>query len=743
MLASMLAPPRKTRLDRIVRFVETRTVKVTLVVLIILSVLPGLHLDVVLRPLFLAAFGLELAVRLIALASARPSERRSFERMFVLVDVLAFLSFLPLDQWLDERGVLALTMLRLARLLVLIRFARELAADLYSIITRREQLQQFGLVTMGVMALSFVSAVLLQHLNIGHPYDPSITPGEDTFIDRLWWSFRQLESADNLVASLRVHPLIAVLSLTLTIVGVFVVSFIIGIGANVVDQVVRAERRRAVGYTNHALVIGPVHDVELLVREFVALYERNRLLRKIRPQEVWQWLAHGGPTPRRHALPRMALLGPESDPPTYLYDPRMRWVVYRQGEGSDPEALKRVAASEAKRAILLARPDAGYDADAVTATALASFRALNMSAQVFVEVLDSENRSLIQSIGGPSTFPLDVPRFLGLFLYRHLAVVGVEHLFADLMTSEGSELYTHIFVEPEEHRAIKRIGEDGFLSFESMASAAYRDRGVVLTGVFLGEERLETQGESATVDGLERWLNPLLDPPKGSRAAALGARAGHVPVKALRGLIGVSASYAPLRRYARDLIMRYSAGAAPALEDPKRIADLKARIRDASSDRSERPRDRARVLFVGYSAALPTLLEELARSMHGVEVVLAINDRHREVTPVGQRLASIVVGPSEEAAPHEASAREVPLAHGGRLLVHTNRSADLASFAVKCAAQRGPFSAVVFFCEPDALDRDARTSMRLLRFVRALEHGEVPRGERLHLLAEFAYSKIC
>ena len=718
---------------RVAALLDKRPVKIALAICILVSLLPLPRLENALRPAFLALFTIELALRWIALRRPREEIRR-FEWFFLIVDLLALTSFLPFEQIGDPRYVAPLLSLRLARLLLLLRFARELAADLYSIVTRREQLQQFGLVTVAVWSLAFGAAVVLDHLAIRYDYTGSGLAADADFIDRVWWAFRQLESADNLVGTLRVPAPIAVLSLGLTIVGVFVVSFIIGIGSNIVDQVVRAERRRTVDYDEHSLVIGPVHDAEMLVREFARLYERNRILRSFfRPAEILQWMRGRGALPRRHALPRMALLGTTEDPPGYLYEPMMRWVMYREGDGWDPEALARVSAATAKRAILLSRADAGPDADAVTTMTLASFRAQNHDAQVFVEVVESENRALVMAIGGPHTFPLDMPRFLGLFLCQHLVTPGVETLYTDLMTADGSEFYTHMFVEPGEAEAIEALGdEDGFVSFERLARVAHEERGVLLTGVFLGETTPRRTRGLVPVADLEQWLNPLRDPEEGSGAWKLGVRAGKIPTKLLRGIIGVTATYAPLRKYGRDLVM--GRGMAPIGASRPVRPEVNTWAEDTHMARGQL----SRVLVVGYSAALPSMVRELARFMPGVTATLVLGERGDERMPLASRLASLGIGIERDVPPPGREGVTMALEHGGQVTVYTQRGHDLASFAVECARKGGPIGAVIFLSEPDAVDRDARTTMRLLRFVGALERGELARGERLHVLAEFA-----
>jgi len=726
-----MAPKDPSLPRRVAALLERRPVKFALAAFILISLVPLPRVEQALRPFFLAVFSLELALRFIAMRRPR-AERRRFEWFFLFIDLCALASFVPVDLFADPRYVAPLLSLRLARLLLLLRFARELATDVYSIITRREQLQQFGLVTVAVWSLAFGTAVVLDHLAIAFDYAGSGLSAESDFVDRVWWAFRQLESADNLVQTIKVPTPIALLSLGLTIVGVFIVSFIIGIGSNIVDQVVRAERRRPVDYEQHSLVIGPVHEAEILVREFVRLYERNRMLRSFfRPREIFEWLRGRGSRPRRHALPRMALLGTTEAPPGYLYEASMRWVVYREGDGWDPDALARVSAQTAKRAILLSRADAGPDADAVTSMALASFRAQNPAAHVFVEVVESENRALVSTIGGEHTFPLDMPRILGLFLCQHIVTPGVEELYTDLMTADGSEFYTHIFADPGEVEALGGLGEDGFVSFEHLSREAYATRGVLLTGVFLGKTMPERKQGLVPVTNLVQWVNPLRNPEEGSAAWELGMRAGRIPTSLLRGLIGVTATYAPLRQYGRDLVMgRGVAGSLAGAPRPP-VAGWRAGLRMAFGEIGH-------VLVVGYSTALPAMLRELARFLPGMTATLVLGERGDERISLGARLASLGIGLGEDEPLPGSEGRTIPLEGGGLVKVYTHAGHDLASFAVTCAKAGVPVSTAVFLSEPDAADRDARTMMRLCRFAAALASGDLPRGERLHVLAEFA-----
>ena len=689
-------------IERLGVVVESRTVRAAFVVLIILSVLPYPQVETAFRPIFLLAFGIELLVRAPLLLRRRRTREASLgEVAFLLIDFAAFLSFLPLEDWLHQHFEWLMFM-RLSRLLVLSRFAKELAADVYSILTRREQLQQFGLVTVAVGALAFVSAVILSQLRIPHDYD-GLAAAPDGFWDRLWWSFRQLESADNLVANLHVHPVVGALSLGLTITGVFVISFIIGIGTNIVEQVVRAERRRKVGYAGHTIVIGPIEESEVLVREFVRIYSKNRRDLRDMLVKLLRWMMGRAALPRAWRLPRMALLGPGAEAPPVLLEPGMRWVVYRQGDGSDTEALERIGASSAKRAILLGNRHAGPDADAITVATLAALRELNPKAHVFLELLNSRNFSTLHALGaGTRTFALDVPWFLGLFLLHHLVVPGVERLYQLLLTAEGSELYSHVYLRASEIEDLRLLGgEDAYVSFEVLSAIA-ETHGIVLVGVLLGTAMPELgEHDLIPTEALVPWVNPN-DAPTDPRLVALDAQIGRVPLANLRGVIAVAETYQPVRAFARTLT-----------EGPQPVPKLApARCRATVGAASSAPR---RILVVGYADAVASLTHRLSGQRRDASVVVAFDGTAEQIHSLRGALRRVELH-LDEAGPMRWSAA---LDQGGQLEVWGG-GADGAMDTALVALAEAPVDAVVFLPDPDAVDADARTAMRMMQLTEHL-----------------------
>ncbi len=513
-------PGQNPILDTLEQVLEHRLTKALLVGLVIISLLPlDAPVERSLRPVFLGVFGVELVVRFLIYRLRRRGES-VVAAVFAFTDVLAFVSFLPVEHVIGEDKVFALRVLRLTRLLMLLRFAKELALDIYTIMTRREQLQQFALVTAAVAVLAFVAAVIIATLDI--PYDNVQNPH---FLDDLWWSFRQLEDTGNIVTTVRADPIIFVISLVLTITGVFIISFIIGIGSNVVDQVVASERRRPLTYHGHTVVTGPVHQNEVLIGEFVRIYAKNRQIPS--PEKLLTWVRHMSPVQTAKPFPRVALLSHKDSSPAYLWEPLMRWVVYRQGDAAEPSSLDLVGAHRAKRAILLARNELRHEADAVSIATLAAFRAKNTDAQAFVEVTESATVPIVHQVGGAGTFALDMPRLLGMFLCQHIITPGVERLYRNLLTSAGSEIYTHVFVDEAEKRALRDVAAAGTVRFEDLARAALSRHGVYLIGVILGDEEVSRRRyDNVPVDNLATWLNPYVVPADEPELARFDSEAG-------------------------------------------------------------------------------------------------------------------------------------------------------------------------------------------------------------------------
>ena len=705
-------------------WLERRTTRGVLATLIVISVLPLRIVDEVFAPLLVVVFSLELFVRL---GVHRRTMRREggspwLGRFLLAVDFLAILSFLPWSTAILPAAE-SFRLLRLARLVLLVRYGAQVARDGWAILTRRERLRHFLVVGVTVALVALVAAVLLVHLEATTDWDGDGHVGEhrdrrglvsfSELVDVAWWCFRQLESGDNLVQSVHEHPLVIIVSLGLTVAGLFILAFIIGIGASVLEQIVLAERQKPPGLRNHSIIVGPVHAAEPMVRELARLYAKNRWIAQAAPPGIRGFLSA-----RRGPESRMALLGREEEPPAYIYDAELRTATYRQGDPADPAALTRVDISSAKRVIVLSHPAAGEDVDAVAVSTVMAIRQFNVRARVYVEIQSMGEASRVAAAcGGDRTYPLEMPRLVGLFLCQHMVVPGIDRLYRELLTADGAEIYTHVMNLPWEFEALQRLPglwKDDVLRWEDLVLHCWEKHHVVLFGALLGDRK-----HSVSAEKLTAHINPYAAP-ESEQLAKLGAQAGGVPIASLRGFIGLSPTYGELRSAAVSILD----GDIP--ERPPEVGpvhEMPLMIDDG---------DLRRTLVFGENDALPSMLGELLQFVRSAHVVV--------ITAAGpgleRRLARLPAFERHEVGPGVWDLRGE---NDGRIRVVALEILEVpAAVANPLVQEEGPYDSIVFLSDPAATDRDARTSMRVLQLSARIESGDLPVTDHLQVLVEVA-----
>jgi hypothetical protein len=408
---------------------ERVSVKVTLSLAIVLSLIPYQDssgagtLDAV----FLSIFGLEFLCRLLIFTT--PTEPKSGEAVgrkrlsdlsLLILDLLALLSFIPWSQTSENARILRLV--RLTRLLLLVKYWNSLVRDIWTVLVRRERARQIVLMGCAVAILSFCGAVILQTIGssgVDFNADGTITDGDETFGTMLWWAFRQVQDPGNMIQS----PLgltVLIISTTLTIFGIFLISFLIGLGTDVVRELMDLNRNRPIGYKEHTVLIGVTPTTETLARELLAYYQR--LFR----------------------LPKYVVLGRSSDRPEFLAASDMGRIAYRSGNAEEPGFLARVDAETAKRLILQADDTLAHP-DAETTSLLLSARQVNNEALIVAEVLERSNIAAAQVAGGARAVVIPTEELLALFVSAATRNSRRSELVQTLVTSAGCELYTYLF----------------------------------------------------------------------------------------------------------------------------------------------------------------------------------------------------------------------------------------------------------------------------------------------------------
>ncbi|MBI5528671.1 MAG: hypothetical protein HY897_20260 [Deltaproteobacteria bacterium] len=675
-------------LGAVERFFQHAEVKFVLAVLIVTSVLPfdAIHnFDLA----FFAVFGLEFVVRTAMLRHVR-GWRLAGEMLLLAIDAVAVLSFLPLHRmfpdahWiLDSRY---LRLLRLVRLSLLIRYLMALTADLWAIVRRHEIKYQLGFLLGAVAMLTLVSGIVLHVLEVPVDLNNDGEIEKGSLKDLLWWSFRAIESADNLVQSLKGPVVHLIFSVFLTIAGVFIMSLIIGLGASVVQMMLASNREKPVKVMDHLVVIGRGPNLPYLLRELV------QIIRK-----------------RRRRMP-IVLLSDSPVTPPYLYESDLSGVEYRAGDLSDLRALELVNPAEAARILVLYDQDKREHADATTLSTVLALRE-RTEAAILLELRHRRNTAAALAAGGGSITPVPLAKILGNILCQNLVFPGIDRVYEELLTAAGNDINVREFSPRDRARLVAR---GGTIPFGALLAGMYRKFGVVLIGVLV-----EKDGKTI----------PCLDPIHASDPAWAPAP-GAVRPAGLSGLIGICRRERDLAR-AATWMTKGCPGAGASEDGP---------APEVSLSLDETFTKLKRVLVVGENEMLPTLVEETGRFVPGVafDVLVQGCERGRRLARVLQERWRCALHESPEGSGVERCLERLT---GGRDVSIHGAEGDLMHMLSRDnTLGEARYDAAVFLADNEAPDPDAQNLLWLFSLLDAVREGRVASGERFHVLAEILSS---
>lgn len=459
--------------------------------------------------LFFAIFAVEFAARIGALVLVRYREltgrERALELGLAFVDFIALASFLPVFQLAHVRF---LRLFRFARLAALMSYWGPTFRILWSVLNREERTRQLRLLVFTVAGLSVISAAMVWEFS-----DPEVRAAiglseAHGFSDVLWWTFRQLQDPGNLLSDLRSGVLV-VLSVSLTTTGLLLLSFLVGLGTDVVGELIQATREEPLGYRGHSVLINVGEHTHFFFDQMVAYHHKD-----VRPPA---WIALGEGEHHRETLS----------------DPRYRRIRYRRGSAHHPEDLAKADVRTADRVVVLAN-EGLRDPDPDTVGAVLSARQSNPRAVIFAEVYDEKNASAVLAAGGlERTVVVPTEHLISLALANLVAHPVHYPLMEELFTVRGNEIYTVLY--GESGRPLPPLPPDQ-ATYDRLVRWAYETQGCVLVG-------LATPHESARQPSsrlFHLWFAPRLDDP--------GARETHVRVPQLKGYIAVASGLSPLRR---------------------------------------------------------------------------------------------------------------------------------------------------------------------------------------------------
>jgi hypothetical protein len=658
------------------RFFNRPVTKFILAFLIILSVLP---LQEVRRfdLLFFGIFSAELVVRIFLFKRAK--RKRAFEVVMMAIDTVAVLSFLPIPNQLVQTRYLRLV--RLVRLSLLLRFATSLARDMWAIVSRKEIKYQLSFLLGAVLILTFLSGIVLHALQVSVDLDNDGVVEPGTLKDLLWWSFREIESQDNITQNLHGSLVYILASILLTLAGVFVMSLIIGVGASVVEELLAVSRGKPVALSDHIMVIGRGRNLHQLLEEIIRIMRKNR------------------------EKPSIALLSDEEKPPAFLYERVLKRVEYRTGNPSDLSDLKLVNAAESGKTLIMYDDEKKGLADAYTVSTMMAVRE-ETAGPIVVELRDDDNLETALRAGGANITAVPMGKFLGTVLCQNLVFPGMDRVFEELMTARGSEIYTTFFTEDEKQQLGRR---GGAVDFKDLLLASYRSRGVVMIGVMIEENGVT-----------RRWVNPL------STAHEDGREPGRVELKALSGLMGVAREKKHLDAVRATVLSGLATPQGPGLPE--------AEVDYTLSQSLTRLRH---VLVVGENENLPSMIRETTQFAPRVEFTVVIPGRER-----GESLQTRLTESLGCTAEREEGRRSLwtcTRLSGQHHLTLLCCDEDVTAMMTDPALwEEKNFDAAVFLSDIGAVDPDAQSLLWLYRLMELIDQGTIKVSENFHVLAEIS-----
>ena len=458
-------------------------VRLFLSVCIVVSLLPLQEVHE-LDGLFLLVFGVEFLLRAAVVfhGAGEDADERGWRwptrgaLLLLSFDALALVSFLPLvahdTPWMR--------LLRVIRLVALLSYWAPVMQDLRAVLLRRERSRQ--VLVMGAMVglLSFIGALALEQLEGGagvvdYDEDGMITGSDRKFFVHLWWAFRQIQDPGNMLAAPGSVAAVIV-SVVLTVFGLLLVSFLIGLGTDVVREVMTVSNLRSPGLVGHTVIVHVNAATDPLLQELVRYYQKlipaGSLSRR--------WLRQLIENARRMVLgSRYVLVGRSEERPAFLRRPELAHIVYRPVTTADQDFMVRADVARAQRVVILADLEvANPDADTIHALLMihdalrghgpapgvarvpGKLRASDghhtqgRGRLLIAEILDERNlpaawAAIDYGAGEIRAFVVLIERLVGLLLACVARIDGIGPVLEELLTTHGHELYTCFFAMPE------------------------------------------------------------------------------------------------------------------------------------------------------------------------------------------------------------------------------------------------------------------------------------------------------
>lgn len=414
------------KINNIQSFLENNKIfKLILSIVIIFTVLPvydnvssmtGNILDYA----FLTIFGIEVLFRIVVylIYLSKHIKDKTFSKtwkmflvefIFLLIDILATMSFLPMLQTAGFK------LLRLLRIVKLSRYVTSTFREIGQIIGQPGIKRQLVLTFGAVLVLTFLAGIIFPYIVTED------TQTEMSFAESLWWSFQTLFDPGNLEVldedALDVGKLL--LSLSLVFVGVFIFSFIIGLGTEVVAELIEATKNKQLNHKDHVILFGWNKTGSVFINELLDIMEDNMMNNHIVViQDVDETL------PDRLGL-------------------KSRQLTVRYFVDDAIEALEKANVTEAQSILILPRLTEKADDSNVIQKILevrsSLGKDLNSEFDLIATMEDPLNLSSGLRSGADSIVLPDV--FMGSYMVQNILTPNLLDVYEELLVPTGNEIY--------------------------------------------------------------------------------------------------------------------------------------------------------------------------------------------------------------------------------------------------------------------------------------------------------------
>ncbi len=340
-----------------------------------------------------------------------------------IVDLLAtisFLEFLPFGN--------ALRFLRLLRLIKLSRYFSSFFNELGQIINRRSIRRQFFIVFILLIVISFVVGLIFY------------VAEEQDVLEYTWWSFKTLFDPGEMVDydALTEDEQVQIISdeqeqeqdkefdsigaikltfsLVLTIIGLLLLSFFIGIGTQVVENLIEITKYKKLNFKNHIIIFGWASGTETMINEILNVMEDNQMLNKL------------------------VLLQTYDNSLEDTIELKFKDVLSRYYKDNTSETLLKIGIEKASMCIIFGESSGINDGDSDIIKKILTVKEINNPNLYIVSLINEEkNRIPAREVGSDTVIVKD--SFMGFYLCQNILKPDLKDFYQEVMTASGSEFY--------------------------------------------------------------------------------------------------------------------------------------------------------------------------------------------------------------------------------------------------------------------------------------------------------------